>query len=289
MAITNFIPTIWSARLLENLQKTLVYGQEGVINRDYEGEIREAGNTVKILSIAAINVVSYTKGTDITFQELSDDAKTLVVDQSDAFAFEVDDIDAAQSRVNIIESAMREAAYSLADKADRYIANVMVAGVASQNKIGTDSAPIALTSGPSGSGATNVFDAIINLRTKLDMSNTPMTGRWIIVPPEVYALLLKDSRFVYSNLAGQVLMNGEVGQVAGFRVLMSNNVPVETGGKYRILAGHGIATTYADQINKVEAVRLEKRFADGVKGLHVYGAKVIQPTALALMIATVSV
>lgn len=288
MAISNFIPTIWSARLLENLQKTLVYGQTGVVNRDYEGDIRSAGNTVKILSISSVNVAAYTKGGDLTFQELSDSAQTLVVDQQDAFAFEVDDIDAVQSRVEIIESAMREAAYALSDKADQYLAGVMVAGVAAGNKIGTDSAPIALTAGQTGSGVTNVYEAFVNMRVKLDSANVPTTGRWLIIPPEVYALLLKDVRFVYGNLAGPVMMNGQVGEIAGFRVLISNNVPTASGGKYRILAGHSIATTYADQVSKVEAVRIEKRFADGIKGLHVYGAKVTRPSALALMIATVS-
>mgnify|MGYP001199434595 CR=1 FL=1 len=287
MAITNFIPTVWSARLLENLQKVMVYGQTGVVNRDYEGEIRNEGDTVKILSISAVTVDNYTKGQNITFQELSDAAQTLVIEKQKYFAFEVEDIDKAQSRINIVESAMTEAAYALRDAADQYIAGVMVAGVASANQIGTDASPVSLTAGQTGSGNTNVYEAIVNMRVKLDTSNVPNDSRWLIVPPDVYGLLLKDSRFVYNQLAGQVMLNGEVGQIAGFRVLVSNNVPVSSG-KYRILAGHPSAVTYAEQINKIEAIRREARFADGIKGLHLYGAKAIRPQGLVRMIATIT-
>lgn len=287
MAITNFIPTIWSARLLENLKKSMVYAQPGVVNRDYEGEIRNAGDTVKILSISAVSVGNYAKGQDITFQELSDAAQVLTIEKQKYFAFEVDDIDKAQSVVNIIDSAMAEAAYGLKDVADQYVAGVMVAGVASANQIGTDASPVSLTAGATGSGNTNVYEAIVNMRVKLDKANVPNEGRWLVVPPEVYALLLNDNRFVYNNLAQQVLLNGEVGQIAGFRVLVSNNVP-ESSSKYRILAGYPGAVTYAEQINKIEAIRRENRFADGIKGLHLYGAKVTRPQGLVRMIATVA-
>lgn len=287
MAITNFIPTIWSARLLENLRKSMVYAQTGVVNRDYEGEIRNTGDTVKILSISAVSIGNYTKGQDITFQALSDAAQTLTIEKQKYFAFEVEDIDKAQSVINLIDSAMAEAAYGLKDTADQYVAEVMVAGVASANQIGTDASPISLTSGATGSGNTNVYEAFVNMRVKLDRANVPNEGRWVIVPPEVYAVLLKDNRFVYSNLAERVLLNGEVGQIAGFRVLVSNNVP-ESSGKYRIMGGYPGAVTYAEQINKVEAIRRESRFADGIKGLHLYGAKVIRPQGLVRMIATVA-
>ncbi len=286
MAITNFIPTIWSARLLENLKKSMVYAQPGVVNRDYEGEIRNAGDTVKILSVSAVTIDNYTKGQDITFQELSDAAQVLTIEKQKYFAFEVDDIDKAQSVVNIIDSAMAEAAYGLKDSADQYVAGVMVAGVASANQIGTDASPVSLTAGATGSGNTNAYEAIVNMRVKLDKANVPNEGRWLVVPPEVYALLLKDNRFVYNNLAQQVMLNGEVGQIAGFRVLVSNNVP-ESSSKWRILAGYPGAVTYAEQINKIEAIRRENRFADGIKGLHLYGAKVIRPQGLVRMIATV--
>ena len=124
----------------------------------------------------------------------------------------------------------------------------------------------------------------------------PNTGRTLVVPPEVYALLLMDDRFAKSDaVAGQnALVNGEVGRVAGFTVYMSNNVAAGTGtdnGKtpyFEITAQVESATTYAEQIIKTEAYRLEKRFADGVKGLHVYGAKVTDGSRIAKLLASVS-
>lgn len=291
MAITNFIPTLWSARLLENLRKTLVYGQTGIINRNYEGEIRARGDTVKILSVGTISVGDYTKDSDISWQVLNDAAQVLTIERQKYFAFEVDDVDAAQSAVDIMDAAMREAAYALGDAADQYIASKMVAEVANSNKIGSDASPIQLVAGAPQTGQKNVYEALVDMRVKLDRANVPTEGRWVIVPPEVYALLLKDTRFVVAQpnpQAGRALLNGEVGEIAGFRVFVSNNVPEGSSAKYRILAGYPDATTYAEQINKVEAIRRENRFADAVKGLHLYGAKVTRPDGLVLMIAQVA-
>lgn len=286
MAITNFIATIWAARLVENLQKALVYGQTGVINRDYEGEIRGLGDTVKILSIGPVSVGNYTKDNDMSApQALSDAAQTLVIGQAKYFNFAVDDVDRAQTRVDIMDAAMREAAYALRDAADQYIASVMVSGVAAGNVIGSSGSPLVLVGGTPGSGQTNVYEAIVNLGVELDEANVPREGRWIIVPPWVYGLLQKDTRFVANvanSQAGRVISNGFVGQIAGFDVLMSNNVP-SSSGVYQVVAGVARATTYAEQINSVEAYRPERRFADAVKGLHLYGAKVILPSALAMM------
>ena len=198
-------------------------------------------------------------------------------------------MDNVQAAGDLIDTAMGRAAYSLADVADAYLLKTIAAGAASGNTVGAASAPIALT-------AANVYENIVKLRTKLDKANVPNTGRTIVVPPEVYALLLMDDRFAKSDAAaGQsALLNGEVGRVAGFTVYMSNNVHTGTGtdtGKtayFEITAQVSTATTYAEQIIKTEAYRLEKRFADAVKGLHVYGAKVTDGSQIAKLIASVA-
>ena len=136
----------------------------------------------------------------------------------------------------------------------------------------------------------NVYENIVALRTKLDKANVPVSGRFVVVPPEVYALLLLDDRFVKASdsaTANAALLNGEVGRVAGFTVYMSNNTPYASE-TWSIPAGVKTATTYAEQIVSTEAYRLEKRFADAVKGLHVYGAKVTDGTQLAVLKAKVA-
>ena len=290
MTIEGFIGTVWSARLLENLQKSLVYGQNGVINRDYEGELAGKGSTVKITSIGDITIGDYTKDTDIALPEALNDAQTtLVATESKYFNFAIDDVSRAQMSNNIMDGAMRQSAYNLANVADQFVAATMVAGVASANKIGTNAAGKV----PDTTPLNTAYEYMLQMGTMLSDADVPREGRWIIVPPWFSEKLALDARFTQSPaLSGDLLMNGVVKQAAGFTVLESNNVPTVAGtggdaGKinYKIVAGSGIATTFADSVSKVEAYRPERRMSDAVKGLHVYGAKVVRPVALALLTA----
>jgi len=278
MALNNFIPEIWSARLLVSLKKALVYGQEGVVNRDYEGEIRQMGDMVRINSIGPITVGTYAKNTDIGDPQTLTDAQTvLTIDQAKYFNFQVDDIDRAQQNPKVMDAAMQEAAYALRDVADQYIARL---GVAAGNTIGSDAAPKEVDK-------TNAYELLVDLAVLLTDAKVPTEGRWVVVPPWFYGTLLKDDRFIDASKAGTTegLRNGQVGMAAGFTVLQSHNVPNANGAKYKIIAGHPIAISYAEQINKVEAYRPEKRFADAVKGLHLYGAKLVRPEAIAVLTA----
>lgn len=283
MSLT-FIPTVWAARLLVALDKALVYGQHSVCNRDYEGEILKAGNTVKIASIGDVTIGDYTKNADINDPEtLSDSEQTMLIDQAKYFNFGIDSIDRAQQNVNTLDEAMRRSAWALHEQADAYIAGVMDTGVPAGNKIGSTTTPKIPTKD-------DAYEYLVDLGVFLDEGNVPTSGRFVIVPAWFHGLLLKDDRFVRSGTAaGEMrLANGEVGEAAGFRILKSNNVPNTTGTKYKILAGHSIATSYAEQILDVQTFKPERRFGDAVKGLHVYGAKVIRPTALACLIASKS-
>lgn len=281
MAITTFIPELWSARLLYALDNAHIAAN--LVNRDYEGLIRQQGDTVHINTIGPVTVDDYTRNTDIEDPEvLTTTEQTLVIDQAKYFNFQVDDVDAAQSAGDLMDAAMARAAYALNDASDTYLLSVIASGADSGNVIGS-SAAVSLT-------ASNVYENIVALRTKLDKANVPTGGRFIVVPPEVYALLLLDDRFVKAADAGTAnatLLNGEVGRVAGFTVYMSNNTPY-TSETWSIPAGVATATTYAEQIVSTEAYRLEKRFADAVKGLHVYGAKVTDGKQLAVLKAKVA-
>lgn len=274
MAIANFKPEVWSAELLVALEKALVYGAAGVVNRDYEGEISQYGDTVHITNLADPTIGTYAAHTDITIEDVDDADTVLTITQSPYFAFEVDDIEKRQAKGDVLGTQARRAAYLLRDKADLYVAGLMATGVDAGNVIAE--ATIATT---------DAYDLLVDLGTTLTEDNNGTEGRWVVVTPKFYGLLQKDSRFVASGAdsAAATLANGVVGQAAGLSVRVSNNVPDGPGvgaGKL-IIAGNGTATTYAEQINSVEAFRMEKRFADGVKGLHLYGGKVVRPTALA--------
>ena len=193
---------------------------------------------------------------------------------------QLDDVDRVQAAGELMDTAMRNVAYKMNDKTDSFILGKIASGVASGNIIGTTESPIQVTKN-------NIYESIIEMRTKLDKANVPTSGRTIIIPPEIYALLLQDERFVKSDaVAGQnVLVNGLVGRVAGFDVFESNNVVYDTNNKFwKVTAQVRTATTFAEQIVKTEAYRMEKRFSDAVKGLHVYGAKVTDGTQIAELV-----
>lgn len=273
MAIANFIPEVWSAALLKALRDRLTYAQAGVINRNYEGDIARAGDTVHITSFNDPAVRTYTRNTNITWDQLSSTQQTLVVDQEKYFAFTVDDVDRRQALPGFVEETTVGASYNLAAEADSFVAETMSDAVTGDNDRG------AVTLGAVEGDAYNL---LVELRTILTRSNTPDEGRFVVIPPEMYGLLLKDDRFIRADASGttQGLRNGFVGRAAGFDVIESNRVP-EDGGAFRVLAGHSIATTYAEQILNTEALRLENQFGDGVRGLHVYGGRVIRPANLA--------
>ena len=282
MAITNFIPEIWTAQLLSSLKKSLVYAGPGVVNRNYEGDIANSGDTVNITSISRPTVATYTKdSTVIAPQTLTDAQKVLLIDQAKYFAFEVDDIDMRQAVAGgaLMSEAADESGYALADVADQFVAG-LYSGVDAGNLIATTAVTTSAIA----------VQGLIDLKVKLDTANVPNQGRYVIVPPWYHALLLGSDLFVRVDASGsaEALRNGMVGRAFGFDVLVSNNVPVITGDDYAVQAGVPGAISFAEQITKVEAYRPESAFSDALKGLHLYGAKVVRPTAMAVLTASIT-
>ena len=274
MAFTNFIPEVWSARLLEHLDNVHVYS--ALLNRDYEGDIRAYGDTVHINQIGDIAINDY-PGEDLAApEELDSTMMELKIDQAKYFNFQVKDIDNAQSNPKVVDAAMQRASYNINDVIDNYLAGLLLAGVKSESTITAKT----LTSA-------NAYDYLVDLGVLLNEHNVPMLGRWVVIPPWFHGLLLKDERFVGNGTGYNqaILQGGWVGDAAGFRIHLSNNVP-ESAGSYSVIAGTNAAGSFAEQLVELEAYRLEKNFSDGLKGLHVYGAKVTQPDGLAVLKCT---
>ena len=268
MAVTNFIPKLWSARLLAHLDKAHVVAN--LVNRDYEGEIKQYGDTVNINQIGAITVSNYTENTDISDpQQLETTQKVLTIDKQKYFNFQIDDVDAAQVRSSLMDAAMQRAAYALAEETEKAILNEMDTNAT--NKLAPSEAL----------DASNVYKELVGVKLKMDKANVPTVGRYLIISPETHSLLLQEDRFVSTGgaMAEGILRNGLVGQVLGFDVYLSNNLDSLTNGNAAI-AGVKMAVTFAEQITETEAYRMEKRFADAVKGLNVFGCKVLYPDAL---------
>ena len=278
MAVTNFVPDLWSAKLLVALRKFQVAGS--LVNRDYEGEIKRQGDSVKITSVADVTIGTYTAHTDITVEDIDDATRSLLIDQARYFAVELDDLERAQA-VNggaVLAQAVENAAYQLKDTVDSFLlATINTTLQGGANDLGTLAVHTPATA--------SVYDALVAIAVKLDENNVPDDGRFVVLKPAAHGLLLKDARFISAgdDAGAATRANGRIGSAAGLEVYKSNNLPavtdaLATGGV--VIGGYRGATTFAEQIVSVEGARMEKRFADMVKGLHVYGAKVVRPTAL---------
>ena len=262
MAITNFISTIWSENLYKQLDKKYV----GVMNcsRDYEGEIKNQGSVVKICGVNSVSISDYTKNSDLDSPEmLNDIARSLRIDQAKYFNFQIDDVDRAQANPKLMDEAMRVAAASLADVADAYVYSLYT----DANTNVTDDEVT----------AEKIIDHIITLKTKMMMSGVLDSNEIVLeVSPAIAALILKAKIDLGSDNS-EALETGLLGKIAGCKIYVSNNVVIDENGFHQCLFRTKRAVTFAEQISEVEAYRPEKRFADAVKGLHLYGAKVVYP------------
>lgn len=275
-ALQGFIPEIWSGELLERLRKAHIFG--AVANSNYEGEITGFGSVVKINQIGIVTVADYSAdSTSITPQVLGEGQKELKINQSKYFAFKIDDVTAAQMKPKVMQSAMAESAYRLRDASDSYIAGLYTdAGIT--NGLGTESTAIDITSA-------NVTEYVGFVAQKLDEANVPMESRWMTIPPWFHQKLVL-AKITLDTANSPVISNGFVGRYLGFDMYMSNNVSVKTAATNqgsRILAGYSGSITFAEQLVNIEAYRPEASFSDAVKGLYIYGAKVVRPDALACL------
>lgn len=287
MAVDLFIPKVWTSELITVLDPAYVLAAPDAVNRDYEGDIANAGDTVHIGSLTDPTVSTYTKNvTVIDPQTLATTDQTLLIDQSKYFAFEVDDVDKRQAQAGgrLLDVAAQRAAVKMAALVDTYLGTLMTAGA------GTI-LPALDVATPGGA-----YSVLVRLKIALDRANVPAGGRFVAVSPEFYGLLLGDARFTDASAYGQggVVANGEVGRAMGFTIKVSTNLPTGTAGtppevSSWIIAGHNMATTFADQISKTEAFRPQNSFSDAIKGLHLYGAKVVRPEALAAIDVDVTV
>jgi hypothetical protein len=271
MAIKNFIPTVWSENLYQELDKK--YIAVANCNREYEGEIRERGNTVRICGINDVTVSEYTKNANMSAPAaLSDTVRDLVIDQAKYFNFQIDDIDRAQSSPKLMEAAMKNAANALANDADSYVFSL-------HSQAGKTLTSEAVTT-------ENIIDILIDARTALFEGNVSDPGDIVIeVSPEIAGLILKAKVHLSTDNTDS-LEAGCIGSIGGCKIFVSNNivkVEGESGYTHKCFARTKRAIAFAEQLSEIDAYRPELRFADAVKGLHLYGAKVVYPNEMVLL------
>ena len=291
----NFMPEIYSKKVLNFFRKASV--AEAITNTDYAGEISAYGDSVKIIKEPVISVDQYERGGSITATTLTDNEVTLVVDTANAFKFIVDDIETSMSHVNFKEVASSSAAYALRDAFDTGVIAKMFAGVpaSSPNHIlGSDSATDLAAGTFDGTGNLDIgyasgehdpIDVLSHMARLLDEQNVPEEGRWFLANPEFYEQLVQSSSKLMSvdfNAGQGSIRNGLVssGKLRGFDMYKTNNIAATSNAAGKCIAGHMSAVCTAQTIINTEVVRDTASFGDIVRGLHVYGAKVLRPEAL---------
>ncbi len=273
MAISNFIPTIWTENLLCELDKQYVAAAH--CNREYEGDITQKGSTVKICGIGAIDIGDYTKDTDMESpQSLSDTQKTLDISRAKYFNFQIDDVDRAQSSPKLMTLAMKAAADALAAESDKYIFSL--AAESKHVMTNTDITP------------ENILDTVIKARQKLYENNvSDAHDVYLEVSPAVASILIK-AKILQSTDNADAIEKGCLGMLAGCKVFVTNNIFTErneggTSTAFNCMMRTKRAIAYAEQLAEIEAYRPESRFCDAVKGLHLYGATIVYPDELVVL------
>lgn len=276
MAIKNFIPEIWSRKILTRLRKRLVAG--ALVNTDYEGEIKEAGDSVRINEIGPITVNSHTRDAAITYQTLSDASKFLKIDQEKYFAVRLDDADRVQANVTLMNEATSEAGYAVGDTIDQFLLGLSGEAGATSG-LGTPGTPITVTAG-------NIVEYTSLVFQMLSDNNAPQEGRWGVVPPW-YTAILAQQGIEKETPNTEVWRNGFYARFLGFDMYESNNITkTNPTTACRMMFGTRQAISYAGQLAETEAKRLETYFADSIRGLYLYGGKVVRPNCLARLIGT---
>lgn len=293
MSIEVFKPTMWSAILQRHLDRKLVFAQPLVCNRSWEGEIKEMGQSVKINKISDPAIATYEQGVDMASPERpSGTQNTLTINQFKAFNIAVDDVDAAQVNVDVLSAYAKRAAVKMAQTIDAYVSSLIVTE-ATSNTIGTETAPVTVKA---TEGEFSPYTLTVEARRLLAEANAPLDDDdpWMVVSPSFEARLYEDPKYIASGseVGAEFIRTGLIGRLNGFQVLRTTGVPTAKGTEEKhenekIIFGVGnYATTFASQVTKVEAYRIQNQFGDAIKGLEVYGTKVLEPESL--VVASVS-
>lgn len=289
----NFIPEIWSGKLIENFYDATVLA--AISNTDYEGEIKNMGDTVNIRTSPEITIKTYVKGQTLQVENPDKPKLQLVIDKGEYFACIEDDVDKVQSDINMMDTWSKDASEKMKIKIDQRVLTDLLPGIAAINKganagrisgninLGTTGSPVAISK-------TTVTDYIVDIGTVLDEANCPEGNRFLVIPAKM-AGMIKKSELKDASLAGDgssILRNGRLGMIDRFTIYMSHNLKVDTGGKFNLIAGHKMGFTFASQMTNMETIRSEATFGNIIRGLQVYGYQVVKPEALATGVVTLS-
>ena len=292
----NFIPEVWSGKLIENFYDATVLA--AISNTDYEGEIRNMGDTVNIRTQPNITIREYVKGQNLVVENPDAPKLQLVIDKGEYFSCVEDDIDRVQSDIKLMDMWSKDASEQMKIKIDQRVLTDMLPGIGAFNKgltagqqsasfnLGTTASPLTVTKDGAG-GTTSVIDLIVDMGTVLDEANVPESDRFLVIPAKM-AGIVKKSELKDASLTGDgvsPMRNGRLGMIDRFTLYVSHNLNVSSG-KTSIIAGHKMGFTFASQMTEMETIRAQSTFGNIVRGLQVYGYQVVKPEALTQSVVT---
>lgn len=288
-----FIPELWSGKLLVKFYLSTVFGE--IANTDYEGEIKRYGDKVHIRTVPDIAVNDYERGADLTYQRPESASVELLIDKGHYFGFVCDDIDVHQSDIKLMDKWSNDAGEQMKIKTDSNVLGNVYADAHASNKgatagVESGSFNLGVTGTPIAVTKTNVLDYLVDCGTVLDEQNIPETERWMVIPAWM-AGMIKKSDLKDASLTGDgssVLRNGRIGMIDRWTLYSSNNLTSVVDGAdtcYNVMFGHKSAITFAAQMTKMETLRAEKTFGNLVRGLQVYGFETVKPPALGVLYA----
>lgn len=288
---SNFIPEIWSGKLLVKFYTATVFA--AISNTDYEGEIKDVGDKVIIRTTPDVVIKDYKKGMKLDYDRPESPSIEMQISRAKYFAFQCDDIDAHQADIKLMDDWSRDASEQMKIAIDSQLLGVVYADADSHN-VGATAGKISSSYnlGTTGAAATitkaNVLDYIIDCGTVLDEQNIPETDRWFVIPAWM-AGMIKKSDLKDASITGDgtsSLRNGRIGMIDRFTLYSSNNLAPVTDGSdscYNMIFGHKTAISFASQMTKMETLRAESTFGNLVRGLNVYDFKALKGTAMGVL------
>lgn len=286
-----FIPEIWSGKLIEHFYDATVLA--AISNTDYEGSIKSFGDTVHIRMTPTITIRDYTKGMTLQVQRPDADMVDLLIDKGKYFNCVEDDVDKVQSDIKLMDVWSKDASERMKIEIDQDVLPGILGDISADNQgatagaktasfdLGTTGAPLTVTKDGAG-GTKSIIDLIVDLGTVLDEANCPESDRFLVLPAKAIGLI-KKSELKDASLSGDgtsIVRNGRVGMVDRFTIYMSHNL-LQSSGKFYTIAGTKRGLTFASQMTEMETLRAESTFGTLIRGLQVYGYKVVKPEALA--------
>jgi len=296
-----FIPTLWSGKLAQKFYAATVFGE--IANTDWQGDITGMGDSVIINTIPTITINNYSIGQNLAYEIPAPSTITLTINKGKYFGVNVNNVLELQAKPKLMDVFTNDAAMQMKIAVDTDVLlgtfnqgaatnqGATAGKISASFNLGTDLAPVTLT-------AANILQSITALSSVLDEANVPETDRWLVISPTERQILMQ-SNLAQAQFMGDpssILRNGKIGMIDRFTVYVSNLLPRAAAGqsytgtavanalkRHAIMAGHKSAITFASQIAKVESLQNPNDFGTLIRGLNVYGYKVVQADGLALL------